>query len=240
MKIPNLKEGDYAMKEKFIENGIEYVRNGDYYIPNLTVPDEKVYKICKYGRMHAKFIKENRPCFYSIKMIDGIWLASLKGIDTSAKETVDKLIKRVNLAFTDQEVVCCFGLCAVTQAIRISARVGKNLNYLFAVKLVLTCQERETIIAAICIRKCNDGIIHAKPSQNTEHLLRNRYTAVLRALVKYNLIYVYVALVGITQLLNRCEDRILKVHVVLVRSEVRKQKLVNDIQKVIDVVFLFQ
>ena len=26
------------MKEKFIENGIEYVRNGDYYIPNLTVP----------------------------------------------------------------------------------------------------------------------------------------------------------------------------------------------------------
>ena len=25
------------MKGKFIENGIEYVRNGDYYIPNLTV-----------------------------------------------------------------------------------------------------------------------------------------------------------------------------------------------------------
>ena len=23
------------MKEKFIENGIEYVRNGEYYIPNL-------------------------------------------------------------------------------------------------------------------------------------------------------------------------------------------------------------
>lgn len=30
------------MKEKFIENGIEYVGNGDYYIPNLTVSDEKV------------------------------------------------------------------------------------------------------------------------------------------------------------------------------------------------------
>ena len=26
------------MKEKFIENGIEYVRNGDYYIPNLKAP----------------------------------------------------------------------------------------------------------------------------------------------------------------------------------------------------------
>ena len=81
------------MKEKFIENGIEYVRNGDYYIPNLTGPDDKVYNIGKYGRMHAKFIKENRPCFYTAKMIDGTWLAYLEEIDTSAKEMVDKLIK---------------------------------------------------------------------------------------------------------------------------------------------------
>ena len=83
------------MKEKFIENGIEYVRNGDYYIPNLTGPDDKVYNIGKYGRMHAKFIKENRPCFYTAKMIDGTWLAYLEEIDTIAKEMVDRLIKEL-------------------------------------------------------------------------------------------------------------------------------------------------
>lgn len=83
------------MKERFTENGIEYVRNGDYYIPNLTVPDDKVYNIGKYGRMHAKFIKENRPCFYSMKMIDGTWLAYLEEIDNSAKEMVDKLVKEL-------------------------------------------------------------------------------------------------------------------------------------------------
>ena len=81
------------MKERFIENGIEYVKSGDYYIPNLTVPDDKVHNIGKYGRMHAKFIKENRPCFYSMKMIDGTWLAYLEEIDTSAKEMIDKLVK---------------------------------------------------------------------------------------------------------------------------------------------------
>ena len=81
------------MKERFIENGIEYVRNGDYYIPNLTVPDDKVYNIGKYGRLHSIFIKENRPVFYSMKMLDGTWLAYLEEIDTSAKEMVDKLIK---------------------------------------------------------------------------------------------------------------------------------------------------
>ena len=81
------------MKEKFIENGIEYVRSGDYYIPNLAVPDDKVYNISKYGRMHAKFIKENRRTIYSIKMIKGTWLAYLEEIDASAKEMVDMLIK---------------------------------------------------------------------------------------------------------------------------------------------------
>ena len=80
------------MKEKFIKNGIEYVRNGDYFIPNLKAP-EGTYNIGKYGRMHAKFIKENRPCFYSMKMLNGTWLAYLEEVDTSAKEMVDGLIK---------------------------------------------------------------------------------------------------------------------------------------------------
>ena len=81
------------MKEKFIENGIEYVRNGDYYIPNLKAPDDKVYNIGRYGRLHSIFVKENRPCIYSMKMLDGTWLAYLEEIDTTAKKMIDKLIK---------------------------------------------------------------------------------------------------------------------------------------------------
>ena len=46
------------MKERFIENGIEYIKVGDYYIPNLTVP-QKRYSIRKYGNLHKKFIKEH-------------------------------------------------------------------------------------------------------------------------------------------------------------------------------------
>ena len=80
------------MKEKIIENGIEYARNGDYYIPNLKAP-EGTYNIGKYGRLHSIFIKENRPCVYSMKMLNGTWLAYLKEIDTSAKEMIDKLVK---------------------------------------------------------------------------------------------------------------------------------------------------
>ena len=80
------------MKEKIIENGIEYVKSGDYYIPNLKAPEE-TYNIGKYGRLHSIFIKENRPGLYSMKILNGTWLAYLEEIDTSAKEMVNKLIK---------------------------------------------------------------------------------------------------------------------------------------------------
>ena len=80
------------MKEKIIENGIEYVRDGDYYIPNLKAPEGK-FDIGKYGRLHSIFIKENRPCLYSSKMLKGTWLTYLEEIDTISKEMVDKLVK---------------------------------------------------------------------------------------------------------------------------------------------------
>ena len=80
------------MKEKIIENGIEYVKSGDYYIPNLKAP-EGIYNIGRYGKLHSIFIKENRPAFYSMKMLNGTWLAYLEEIDISAKEMVNKITK---------------------------------------------------------------------------------------------------------------------------------------------------
>ena len=83
------------MKERFIENGIEYIKHGDYYFPNLSVPNNKKYNIGKYGRLHAKFIKETRPCFYTAGMIDGTWLDYLEKVDNSAREMLDRLIREL-------------------------------------------------------------------------------------------------------------------------------------------------
>ena len=49
------------MKERFIENGIEYVKIGDYYIPNLTVP-QKRYTIGKYGNLSRNRCRGGRSC----------------------------------------------------------------------------------------------------------------------------------------------------------------------------------
>ncbi len=47
------------------ENGIDYVLVGDYYIPMLTLPEENS-PIGRWGRMHQKYLKENRPGYYSV------------------------------------------------------------------------------------------------------------------------------------------------------------------------------
>lgn len=79
------------MKERFIENGIEYVKVGDYHIPNLTVP-QKRYTVGKYGNLHKKFIKEHHNAFYSLLLANGTLLEYLEKIDTKAKNEVDRLI----------------------------------------------------------------------------------------------------------------------------------------------------
>lgn len=81
------------MKEKFIENGIEYIRKGDYYVPNLALPTEKGYNIGKYGRQHERYLKEKHPCYYSLLMMNGTLLEHLENVDKAAKTELEKLIK---------------------------------------------------------------------------------------------------------------------------------------------------
>ena len=49
------------MKERITKNGIDYVLVGDYYIPDLKLPEEE-RPIGKYGRMHREYLRE-KDCF---------------------------------------------------------------------------------------------------------------------------------------------------------------------------------
>ena len=45
------------LKTRITENGIDYVLVGDYYIPDLKLPEEK-RSIGKWGRMHREYLKK--------------------------------------------------------------------------------------------------------------------------------------------------------------------------------------
>ena len=57
---------------------LEYIRNGDYYIPNLTIQKEE-RSIGKWGRMHREFLREHHlyPVLHMVigETTDGIGMA---------------------------------------------------------------------------------------------------------------------------------------------------------------------
>lgn len=89
------------MKERFMGNGIEYVRCGNYYIPDLTVPECK-HEIGKYGRLRRKHLKSNKRCLYSSLLLTGNLLEHLHEVDVRAQEILDHFIKSAEQTAPDK------------------------------------------------------------------------------------------------------------------------------------------
>ena len=84
------------LKERFIDErtGIEYIKCGDYYLPNLVMPPRKNIRIGRYGRMRARFLKENKKAEYSIMLIDNTLQDHLIEVDRTANERYNLLMKQ--------------------------------------------------------------------------------------------------------------------------------------------------
>ena len=80
------------MQSLFEKNDGTYRREGDYLIPNISVPDTREYNIGKYGNLHKKFIKENYPGYYTTLLMSGKLFDYLEKIDLRAKNELDRLI----------------------------------------------------------------------------------------------------------------------------------------------------
>lgn len=77
------------MKSIFEEMGGNYRWEGDYLIPNLTLPDTGDYTIGKYGRMRRTYLKEHHPAFYSTLILDGTLFKHLAEIDQACNERME-------------------------------------------------------------------------------------------------------------------------------------------------------
>ncbi len=78
------------LKERITENGIDYVLVGDYYIPDLKLPEEN-RPIGRYGRLHLDYLKQEHPAQYSSLTLTGkLWtyLADLNADERNSLLTV--------------------------------------------------------------------------------------------------------------------------------------------------------
>ena len=89
------------MKSLFEEMGGTYRQVGDYFIPNLVLPDDGNYQIGKYGRMRRSYLKEHRKILYTYYVMEDTLFEHLSDIDQACNERMETIVS----AMTKQEGV---------------------------------------------------------------------------------------------------------------------------------------
>ena len=89
------------MKTIFEEMGGTYRQVGDYFIPNLVLPDGGDYQIGKYGRMRRSYLKEHRKILYTNYVVEGTLFKHLAEIDQTCYERMEIIVS----AMSEQEGV---------------------------------------------------------------------------------------------------------------------------------------
>ena len=87
------------MKSLFEEMGGIYRQVGDYFIPNLILPDDSDYQIGKYGRLHRNYMKEHRKILYANYVVEGTLFKYLSEIDQACNERIEIIVS----AMSEQE-----------------------------------------------------------------------------------------------------------------------------------------
>lgn len=85
------------LKERITENGIDYVLVGDYYIPDLKLPEEN-RPIGRYGRLHREYLKQEHPARYSSLILTGKLWTYLADLNEQAEEWLDLIIEQMKAA----------------------------------------------------------------------------------------------------------------------------------------------
>lgn len=85
------------MKDRIRENGIDYVLVGDYYIPDLKLPEEE-RRIGKYGCMHREYLKENNPMLYNDLILSCQLWTYLADVNEQAQSRLQVIIRQMQKA----------------------------------------------------------------------------------------------------------------------------------------------
>lgn len=74
---------------------INYIRVGDYYFPDLKLPEQP---IGKYGRMRMAYLKEHRPIIYNQLILSGKLYTHLGEIEQTCQERLERMIPQMKEA----------------------------------------------------------------------------------------------------------------------------------------------
>ena len=76
---------------------INCIRSGDYYIPDLILPEE-TRPIGKWGRMHRDYLKEHHPIRFTSLVLSGNLWTYLADLNEQAQQRMETLIVQMQSA----------------------------------------------------------------------------------------------------------------------------------------------
>ena len=76
---------------------IHYIRAGDYFIPDLTLPEE-TRPIGKWGRMHREYLREYQPIRYNSLLMSGKLWTYLADLNEQVQDRLERMIDQMKVA----------------------------------------------------------------------------------------------------------------------------------------------
>ena len=76
---------------------IQYIRVGDYFIPDLMLPEES-RPIGKWGRMHREYLREHKPIQYNCLLLSGELRTYLADLNEQAQDGLERMIDQMKMA----------------------------------------------------------------------------------------------------------------------------------------------
>ena len=85
------------MQNRITKNGLNYTLVGDYYLPDLTLPEEH-RPIGKWGRLHRKYLEEHHPIRYNCLVLSGRLWTVLADLNEQARSRMECLVERLRVS----------------------------------------------------------------------------------------------------------------------------------------------
>ena len=73
---------------------IQYIRVGDYFIPDLELPEEP-RPIGKWGRIHRDYLREHKPIQYNCLLLSGKLWTYLADLNEQAQDRLERIIEQM-------------------------------------------------------------------------------------------------------------------------------------------------
>lgn len=76
---------------------LNYIRCGDYYIPDIRLPEE-TRPIGRWGRLHREYLEEHHPIRFNDLVLSGELWTYLADLNEQAKSRLELIIKQAKAA----------------------------------------------------------------------------------------------------------------------------------------------